>query len=134
MIDLLENAGVGRQIDSKGFFAHQVFARFQAGDIDLLVQVMGDRAKHPLHHRIGQQFLVIAGLLGNGRKMILVPGKQSGIDVTDGDDFRFQRCVEEMTPARHTAGEFPTHQAQADDAEFDGCCAHINTRIRFRLQ
>ena len=114
----LRDGPVGRQIDAEGLLAQQVLSRIEDVDVQLLVEVVRDRAIHGVHVAALQELqMVFHGTL-NRRNVPLKPCRGIRIHVADRGDFGLEPEVStQMQEPGRGAGELPTHEPAADDAE-----------------
>jgi len=101
-----------------------MFAGINNIDVDLLVQVMRNRAIDRFDLRIREKLLVIRVRGLHARHVLLKPGGRGRDGVAHRHDTRFEVDAGQMAPARRRAGEFLAHQAAADDAERYGFFRH----------
>ena len=112
------DAAGGGEVDAEGLFGEEVFTRGEDVAIELLMQVMRDGYVDDVDIRVGEERLVVGGLLRAGGDAI-EPRERGGIEVGHGREDRADRDVREGAPAGESAGHFATHEAAADDADVD---------------
>ncbi len=119
LLDGNQDRGVGRQVDAEGFLAHQVFARLDRGEVELLVQIVRHRHVDRLDLVVGQEFAIVARHLSERRDVVAEPvhlGRAQRA-VADRDDLGPYRHLRQMQPTGRRAGEFPTHHTAPNDPE-----------------
>ena len=113
------DASGGGEVDAEGLLGEEVFARGEDVAIQLLMQVVRDGHVDHVDVGVGEQRLVVGGLLRAGGDAI-EPRERGGIEVGHGREDRADRDVREGAPAGESAGHFATHEAAADDADVYG--------------
>ena len=109
----------GGEVDAEGFLGEEVFAGGKDVAIQLLMQVVRDGHVDHVDVGVGEQSLIVGGLLRAGGNAI-EPRERGGIEVGHSRKDRADRDVGERAPAGERAGHFATHEAAADDADFYG--------------
>jgi hypothetical protein len=107
------------QVDPERLLAEEVLAGLEAGDVEVLVQVMGDGAVDRLHRVVGQELAVVGDEPRTGLEA-LVPGQDLGVRVADDRQLGPDAERGEVHPARRRARELASHQPAADEPEADG--------------
>ena len=107
---------VGGEVDPERLLAEQVLAGCEAGDVELLVQVMRHSAVDRLDRVVCEQ-LPVVGIQSRPRFEALEPREGLGARVADGRDLRTHAEVGQVDPARGGARELAAHQTAADHAE-----------------
>ena len=110
------DASCGGEVDAEGFLGEEVLTGGEDVAIQLLMQVVRDGHVDHVDFRVGEQRLVVGGLLCAGGDAI-EPRERGGIEVGHGREDRADRDVGERAPAGERAGHFATHEAAADDAD-----------------
>lgn len=113
------DAAGGGEVDAEGFLGEEVFAGGEDVAIQLLMQVVRDGHVDHVDVRVGEERLIVGGLLRAGGDAI-EPRERGGIEVGHGREDRADRDVGERAPAGERAGHFATHEAAADDADVYG--------------
>ena len=115
--DALHDGAVRGQVYAEGLLAHHVLARANDVAVELLVQVVRNRAVHCFHVRVRQDVAVVGRDLLHAVEVLPEPGEHRVAGVADGHDLRAHVHFGQMTPARGRARELPAHQPAADYAE-----------------
>ena len=123
----IQNAPGRREIDTEGFFGEEILAGREHVQIELFVQIVRHGDIDDIDLGIGEQFLVVRGLLGAGGDAVK-PRKRGRIQIRDRDENGAHSDVHEGAPAREGAGHFTAHEAAADDADAD--VFHFVTSLR----
>ena len=105
-----------RQVHAEGLFAQEVLARADHVAVDLRVQVVGHGTVHRLHLGVFQKLMVILIKIP-GFRHALKPRKPFGRGIARRHDHGAGQVARQVQPAHGHAGEFPSHQPAADDAE-----------------
>ena len=109
----------GREVDAERLLGEEVFAGGEDVAIQLLMQVVRDGHVDHVDVRVGEERLIVGGLLRAGGDAV-EPRERGGIEVGHGREDRADRDVGERAPAGERAGHFATHEAAADDADVYG--------------
>ena len=112
----------GRQVDPERLLAHEVLARGDRLEVQLLVEVVRDREVEDVEVRVLEQPAAVVGDRRD-RRDALEPAAGGLARVADRGEPRRHRVVLERGPAADRGGELTAHQAAADDPDPDRLAA-----------
>src|SRR5690349_20472638 len=104
-----QNMCVRCQINTKGFFTEQMFSRFDAINIDALMQIVWHSAVDSINIGPVQQIMIVLGDKLDGIERVLEPAHHSRIGIADTDNTRHDILIKQMTPTCDCTTELTSH-------------------------
>ena len=106
------------EVDAERLLAQEVLARGDGVEVELLVQVVGDREVEDVDGVVLEQVPAVGRLVGD-RADAVEPAQRLGARVAHADELGDDRVVLQRAPAPDGRRQLAPHEPRADDAHAD---------------